>query len=162
MADQISPVAIYAAALSTVVAIWNFYQWWSKGPKLTGYTSPNMSVIGGIVPDPNTYLILTVSNRGDASTTITNLGLLGYANWCDYVRGKTTQAAVITPGGGLGSVIPYQLAPGGEFKGFAIRDSDIVNWSKKHLLFMCVWHTMSNKPFHTRVQPILIKGVSDG
>ena len=155
MTASSNPVAIYAAALSTCVAIWNFYQWWVKGPKLTGYLSPNMSVLGGFVPDEKSYVVLTVINRGDATTTITNLGLLGYSSWLNYLRGKPAKAGVIQPGGSLSSPVPSQLAPGHEFKGFAIQDSDLVEWSKAQLLFMCVWHSMSNKPFRVRIDPVI-------
>jgi hypothetical protein len=157
ISEQPNFIALYAAGLSTIIALWNFYQWWIKGPKLVGRAASNMVTYGGAPQDGNTYCVLTVSNRGDAPTTVTNLGLLGYKSRLQYLINRHSKAAVITAGG-LGHPVPCQLVPGNEFTGFAIQNAELEKWSRDHLLFMCMWHSMSNKPFRVRLKSIANEG----
>lgn len=150
------PIAIYGAALATLVAAWNFYTWWINGPKIVGSAAPNMKIFGSFPVDDNTYVSLTVSNRGNAETTITNVGTLAYISRWNFLRNKSAKAAVVNHST-YGYPLPYKLGPGHEFRSLAKQEDLIVTWSKDYLLYMCIWHSMSDKPVRFRVRPIDVK-----
>lgn len=82
-------IAAYAAVISTFVLGWDAYKWLAAGAKIDLSASPNMQMIGGAVPDPKTYMVVTAYNVGDQPTTITNLGGMYFDSWW---RAYVTQA----------------------------------------------------------------------
>jgi hypothetical protein len=55
-------------------------RWFDEGVKLSMLTMAEAKTFGGVTPDPNTYVAVTVTNRGDAPTTITHLVVYTYPN----------------------------------------------------------------------------------
>lgn len=74
-------IAAYAAVISTFVLGWDAYKWLASGAKIDVSASSGMLLVGGAVPDPNTYITLTALNVGDRPTTITNLGGMYFDSW---------------------------------------------------------------------------------
>jgi hypothetical protein len=67
-------VAIYAAIIGTSAFFLNFKQWFDSGVKLKLTLIPDGATIGaGPDFDEQDLVMLTVTNRGDASTVITNM-----------------------------------------------------------------------------------------
>lgn len=146
-------IALYGAALSTLVAGWNIYLWFSSGPNLKGIASSNMEILGTGLVDKNIYISFLVSNRGNADTTITHVGFQLFEGWLNYIRRKAAQTGLVTHPT-IGDVVPKRLAPGGEFRGFMLQNNDFEEWSHLYRFYVCVWHSMSDKPLRIRLGPI--------
>jgi hypothetical protein len=67
-------VAIYAAVVATSALLLNFKTWFDSGVRLRLHLVPDgMTIGGGPDVDEKDLVILTVINRGDAPTMITNM-----------------------------------------------------------------------------------------
>jgi len=154
LADKLDPVAIYAAVVSTLFAIWEVVKWWRQGPKLRGSISPNMIMMGGSFKDDNTYLTFDITNVGTEKTTITGVGLFGFAGWWSWIRKKPSRAAVVNH-----SFAPYTvpsvLNVGERFMSRCIQEREVEQWSRDHWLYAVIWHTFSERPHLIRIKPIL-------
>jgi hypothetical protein len=143
-------IAIYGAGLSTALAIFEFYKWWTRGPKLVGTATANMRMVGGGVIDDNFYVSLMLSNRGNAETTITGVTVKCYGCGIKWRHGPV---AVVNRQM-QGYALPYKLREGGEFRCLFEQTPQIEEWSRKYRTYLCVWHSMSDKPKRFRLQPI--------
>lgn len=52
-------IAAYAAIVSTFILGWDAYKWLAAGAKAEVAASPEMRLIGGSVPDSNTYITVS-------------------------------------------------------------------------------------------------------
>lgn len=75
-------IAAYAAIVSTFVFGWDAYKWLHQGATVRISAQAGMKIMGGVLPDPKTYISVTAVNHGDRPTTkqiwdffITKLGL---------------------------------------------------------------------------------------
>jgi hypothetical protein len=148
-------IAIYGAFIASIGGLWNIYQWWSRGPKLVGHTGYNMQIIG----DPrrsedDSYVTITIANRGSAATEITNLCLLGYDTQISFWRGRPSYQAVVMharPGYSL----PDTLQVGGEWRSMALQDEKFKELSRAKILCFGVFHSFSSKPYRVKIGPIV-------
>lgn len=146
-------VAVYGAILSTVVAGWSAYQWWKAGARLKGRVSINMTGYGHMAELDGTYLLLSVSNRGKAATTITHAFTERYKNWLSFVFKHQPKQHIIV--GTLRQFsIPFKLEPGQEFASLMIQDDEVEEWSRTCRFYFCVMHTMSDRPVRSRIPAI--------
>ena len=149
-------IAIYGAVLSTVVAGWNIYKQVTRGPKLVGSVTPNMNEFDATLLGVNSCVDLILSNRGNAETTITNVVVLCYKNRLDRWGRKYSKRATITRSPPRYK-LPYKLGTGHEFRCLLLQDAELEEWSRKYLSYLCVCHSMSNRPVHFRLMPIKTK-----
>jgi hypothetical protein len=81
-AARVSEWALAVSGASLLVAACAFVlelrRWFDEGVKLSMSVMPEAKLYGGDIPDDNTYLALTVTNRRTAATTITNMVLYNY------------------------------------------------------------------------------------
>ena len=146
-------VAIYGAALSTIVALWNYYQWLTTGPKLAVRIIKNQKFAKGFFDEAKTYIFIAIANRGNAETTITGLNFFACKNFLGQLRNKGRLKLVpihFDPNVRL----PYRLAVGHELTAYAVQDSELEEWSRKHRTFLSVSHSMADKPQMERLSPI--------
>lgn len=66
-------IAFYAAVVSTAVALFEFWKWKRSGARFRLNVMVPAKIYGG-GEDNNEYLHLTVTNIGDAATTVTHMG----------------------------------------------------------------------------------------
>src|SRR5262249_22035128 len=95
-------------------------------------------LFGGVGQDDNTYVSVTVTNRGDAPTTITHMVVYGYSNklavlvprrltrwrWMKQLRPKI----FIIPKTGTPGPLPYLLEPGTYWVGMATHTPELNRW----------------------------------
>ena len=113
----VSGGALFVAALAFGL---EFRRWLDEGVRLTLSVMVGARVFGGLERDENKYLTATVTNRGNAPTTITHMVLYNYpsrlARWVPqwlYKRVKRFHAQTyIIPSTGSPGQIPYVLEPG--------------------------------------------------
>jgi hypothetical protein len=133
-------IAAYAAIVSTFVLGWDAYKWLNQGPKIKGYAQTGMKVMGGIQPDPKTYVSITAVNHGDRATTVTNMGFLYYDKWFKayLFKNRPTQAFVVTSPS-QGQPIPYRLETGAQWSGMAHQDNGTDKMIREGYLFAVLY-----------------------
>lgn len=155
-ADEIDPVAVYAAILSTVIFVLEIIKWLFGGEKFKGRSNSNMIVIGGYPKDDNTYVYLSLNNVGSKKTTITNVGLYSFKGVQKLRKHKPSKAAVVNHSD-AGYAIPFSFEPGGEFCSRCLQTKDVVEWSNADHLYWAIFHSLSDKPILIRIAPIEVK-----
>jgi hypothetical protein len=150
---NLDPLAVYGAAVATTSIAWQVFTWWHKGAKLRGNAVSGMIEIGGPTRDNNTYIGLDISNVGDASTTITSVALMGHSyRFSRLLRRTEVKAAIVNHS--LAQTIPHVLPSGGRFMSRVIQTPEIEQWSRDHVLYMGVCHSMRRRPYLVRVKAI--------
>lgn len=107
-----------------------------------------------MVGTDRTYVALNVSNRGNADTTITQVYTERYDNWLDYVFKKRHAKITVSMGSFPGYEVPFKIGPGHEFRSIMNQDARIEQASRTCRLYLCVMHSMADKPFRVRIKPI--------
>jgi|WetSurMetagenome_2_1015567.scaffolds.fasta_scaffold60446_2 hypothetical protein len=151
---EITPyIAVYGAVISTIALAWNIYRQITSGPKLIGSIVPVSSEFIAPLMGVDACFDLVVSNRGHAETVITNIVILCYKSRLDRWRGKYVKQATI-----LSSPpkydLPYKIGLGHEFRCRLSLDAELKGWMQKYRAFVCVWHSMGDRPVHYRLKPI--------
>jgi len=129
-------IAAYAAFVSTFLLGWDVYKWLSSGAKIDLSASLNMKLVGGALPDPNTYVSVTAMNVGDRPTTIVNLGGMYFDSWwrAYVVKRKASESFIIsTPS--ESQRIPYRFEVGDQWIGMARQNDDIERMAQDGYLF---------------------------
>ena len=89
-------VAIYAAIIGTSAFVLNLKSWWDSGVKLRLSIMADGVIIGaGPQYDEPNLVILTVTNRGDAPTVITNMILFEFRSSLQRWRTRPSKSYVI-------------------------------------------------------------------
>lgn len=146
-------IASYAAVVSTFVLGWDAYKWLASGARIDLSVSTGMSLIGGAVEDPKTYISVTALNVGDRPTTITNLGGMYFDSWwrAYITRRKATKAFIVTQPSQV-QRIPYRFEVGDQWIGLADQDDDILQMAKDGYLFMILYTAKGGRGHRVRIK----------
>jgi len=80
-------IAAYAAIVATGALVLGIRRWLEAGPRLRITLIPEgMTMGGGPDVDEDNLILITVTNRGEAATMITNLLVFEFENWIQRVR----------------------------------------------------------------------------
>lgn len=148
-------IALYAAALSSLLAAFQIWQHLHSGVRLKLSVMANGVLIGGSKGEDETDLVvLTVINRGTAPTQITNMVLLEKErSWWKPWRSETKRSFIIPnpQPKGYPSIIPFHLLPSKNWIGCFRRRDDIM--SNVHLgrFYVGVHTTNRDRPYLIRV-----------
>lgn len=146
-------IAAYAAVVSTFVLGWDAYKWLASGPKIDMSVSTGMKILGGLEPDPKTYVSVTASNVGDRPTTITNLGGIYFESWWRaYVLRRKPKAAFIITQPSQAQRIPYRFEVGEQWIGLADQTDEIVQMAKDGYLFLILYTANGGRGHRERVK----------
>ncbi len=139
-------IAAYAAVVAIFVLGWDAYKWLDSGPKVSITASTGMSMVGNGVHDPKTYISVTAVNRGDRTTTLTNLGFLYYKKWFDakFRQNRVTQGFII-PDPSQAQRLPYKFQAGDQWIGLCDQDDDVVKMIREGHLYVVLYHSHSGK-----------------
>lgn len=144
-------VAAYAAIVATGALALEIRRWFESGAKLNvtymldAITFPRES-------DDKKHIVITVANRGDTATTITNLGFQVYDSYWKRLRGKSSHAFIANRPSQV-QPIPYLLEPGGRWMGMCIQSIEVDGLVKSGNLWAEVYATHSDKPISIRLKP---------
>ena len=160
-AARISLWALGVAGGSLLVATSLFAlevrRWFSEGVRLSMSIMVDAKRVAGPTKDPNTYLAITVSNRGSSPTTITHMVLYIFPNrlsrwlprypkWLFRLFKKHWPETRIIPEPG-NQPLPYVLEPGHRWLGMAIQTSELDNSIDTKCVCVGVIGSHSDKPF---------------
>lgn len=167
---KISEWALGFSAGSLVVAACAFVlelrRWFDEGVRLSMSVMPDAVIVGGGKKDPDTYLHITVANRGTGATTITHMVLYNYPDRLSLFLSRLPSALFHWPGflrrwfakhGTENFVVktdqvPHALDPGRTWQGMARHSPQIEKMIKDGRLFVGVIGSHSRRPFVRRVR----------
>jgi hypothetical protein len=146
-------IAAYAAVVSTFVLGWDAYKWLASGPKIDLSASVNMKLIGGVEPDPKTYVSITAYNVGDRPTTITNLGGMLFDSWWNaYITKRKAKKAFIVNQPSQAQPIPYRFDVGNQWMGLMDQTDDILQMAESGYLFLILYTAQSGRGHRVRIK----------
>lgn len=149
------PVAWWGAITGTLAIGFEFYKWVTKGPKLKISISTNQKHLQeiGWKNEEVLFIHFRISNRGDAATTITFIGLRIYKGRFAYLKKlfnfKPSQTFFALPV--TSAPLPKDLLPGLIWDGLVEQTVEIKEMCSKNLTFVEVIHSLSDKPITKRV-----------
>lgn len=154
-------LATYAAIVSTSGLLWNVYSWHkARSVDLRGSATPNVIVMGG-APDPHLqgkqFISISVANHGTMPCYIQSMHILAFDNWLAVRRNRPTFAAISLDdlsASVTGKKLPYELKAGDSYTGLITQTPEVVELSRKKLLYITAHHTLSSVGYRMRVQPI--------
>jgi hypothetical protein len=143
-------IAVYAAVVSTGALFLEIRRWFESGARL------NLTYMLDAITFPrghedNMYIVVTVSNRGDTATTITNLGFQAYASRWTRFRGKASQS-MLANNPSQAQPIPHVIEPGTRWMGMCIQNEEINQLLDTGLLWAEVYATHRDKPTSVRLK----------
>ena len=144
-------IAVYAALVSTVAVVWDFFKWKTAGPKLAATLATGMKVFGG--PSrygDDTLMTLTVTNRGDRPTTITHMTLHRYTSRWGALRRRAVENWFV-PSPSDSQPLPFVLRPGAVWIGLAQQAPELEELAAGGLLFVGVLHSHAKRALLCRV-----------
>jgi hypothetical protein len=147
-------IAVYAAIVSTGALLLAIKCWFEAGPRLRIAVIPEgMTVGGGPEVDEAGLILVTVTNRGDAATMITNLLVLEFGNWIQRLRRKAKRSMVVTNPQLQGDVpnVPSILEPGLFWTGAIRLRKDMVDDLHVGRFYVGVSSTHFNRPLIKRI-----------
>jgi hypothetical protein len=147
-------IAIYAAIVSTGALFLEIRRWFESGPRLRLRLMINARLIGGSPSDDEDDLVVvSVDNRGDAPTTITNLAVQRFPNIWARFRFRPTESYIVPNPQvrGAPSNVPQVLQPGGRWTGIMRSRSDLFDIEGGGY-FVAVYANHKQRPFLKRVR----------
>jgi len=143
-------IAVYAAIVATGALALEVRRWFESGPRLTVQAKANMMMIDNLGKQENGLTVATVTNRGDAPTTITSLGIVEYPSYWARLRNRTTREfLVVHPSDS--HPLPYVLAPGTHWIGIARKRPDLYGDIQTGTMWVAIGTTNRGKPYLARI-----------
>lgn len=145
-------LAVWGAFIATLVLIWDIFKWKRSGPQIVFEALPNMMVLGvPTLSKDKTYIIAKATNKGDRTTTITNLGVRYYSNrFCKLLQRPKWQGVIANTGL---KPLPYILKPGETWSGLIDQDEFNDELYERGILIVELYCSHSKKPKKVRVRP---------
>jgi hypothetical protein len=163
-AAQIALLALSVAFLSMIISACSFVlevrRWFDEGVKLSISIIAEAKKFGEVPPDPNTYVSVAVTNRGDAPTTITHLVVFIYPNkvavytpyWLSrYFKQLQPETGLVASAGEPGP-IPYMLKPGTYWLGTMKHTPELKNAIAAGCTYIGIVSSHSDRTFFKRVR----------
>ena len=150
--DLTKVAAWWGAVIATGVFLWDIYKWWRAGANLRIKVLSDAFAFGAGAGKPQgPYIVVTVTNVGDAPTTIQSLSGSIYRNkWQRFFRKPIQSLLFVNPS--IGQQCPYKLLPGEQWK-HSVDQSRLVKDHGEGTFLLCqVSHTMKKKPVTIGVQ----------
>lgn len=141
---SIDLVAIYAALLSSILGVWEFFKWKHRHAIRLSVT-PNMLFFPS--SDNQTYIVAKVTNIGQTATTITHfIGHHWPSFWHKLIKKEGTSFVVNAIN------TPHLLQPGEQWMGQAIQNDEMERFGSTGVFRMGIIHSMNNKEVLKRVR----------
>jgi hypothetical protein len=166
---QIASWALAVSFLSMIVSACTFVlqlrRWFDEGVKLTISIMAEAKKFGVGTVDKNTYVSVTVTNRGDAPTTLTHLLVYTYPNkvaiytprrLLRFLKQPSPKTWIIpqpTPG-----TLPHLLEPGTYWIGLAVHTAELKTAITTGCAYIGIISSHSDRIFFKRIRPSKMPG----
>jgi len=142
-------IASYAAIVATGALALEIRRWFEGRLRLYLRASPDMQIIGaGPGGDDTDLVVVSVYNRGEVPTTITNFGLLRFDSWLARLRLRSSWSAIVPnpQARGAPAIIPFELEPGRQWMGMVQQRSDLADFASGEY-WAAIYTTGRNRPY---------------
>lgn len=145
-------IALYGAVVSTLVFAWNLVTWLTANRlQLFGRVNPNNYTADSAM---TRFVAITIVNRGQVPTQLTNIRFVGYPNWIYRLLGRGAVSALpfglVTADPSI--KLPYKLDRGGSFECY-VQAAQLIELSKRMRTVHChVAHSMDNNDLRIRAR----------
>ena len=155
---KISEIAAwYAAAVATIVFLWDIYKWRMGSARLHVATTPNSFQLndrfiqsGTDKPrDREVFVSIDIQNHGAKQTTVTYLGLAHYRGLISLILRKPTARFAADPQ--LGTILAV-LDVGTRWFGLIKQTAQIELLAQSGYLFAVISRAGSSKPVMSRIR----------
>lgn len=143
-------IGIWGGFVATIILVWDIAKWKLAGPRLHVVAQKGMITLNVPGKDGKSFIVLSVSNYGDRSTTINNLGLIHYKTWIHKLFNRPALTAVVNQPSDT-HPIPYLLNPGTEWKGFLEQTPQVIDMGKHGRLYLILYHSHKDARVWRRV-----------
>jgi hypothetical protein len=149
-------IAAYAAIVSTGALFLELRRWFEAGPRLNIDIIPEAETFNIPGTDGNTYLLVTITNRGNTPTTITHFVLSDYGTWFNRLRSKPIWNAIVPdPDPHPRARQMSQLLQTGErWSGMALHDDELKRRMNAGYLYVLIYASHADKPIKRRVHEL--------
>lgn len=146
--------AIYAAIVATGALFLEVRRWAESGARIAISVWSEAILLNVPGHDPEeTYISVTVVNRGSSPTTITNFGLMEFRHSLARVRRRSSKSAIVTNPAVVAGMpgLPHVLVPGAQWQGMARHNDELVKWMDSGKLYVAIFASHSDR---AAVQPV--------
>jgi hypothetical protein len=150
-------VAIYAACISTGVALIQFRNWLVSGVRLRCTIIPDGMVIGGDPQfDERDIVLVNATNIGTADTMITNLTIEQRWPFYYFWRKMAIKAYIVTNPQlrGYPANVPHLLKPAHTWTGVVRKRQDFIKNIHDGDHYACIHVSTRQRPYRMRIQPL--------
>ncbi|MCA3447405.1 MAG: hypothetical protein INF93_11915 [Rhodobacter sp.] len=140
---------VYAAIVATGALFLEVRRWFESGTKLS--LSYMLDAITFPQDGDTSYIVITVANRGDTATTITNLGFQAYETRLHRFRKKASKTFIANRPSQV-QPIPHFVEPGGRWMGTCIQTEEVNRLLDNGLLWAEIYATHADKPTVIRLK----------
>jgi len=144
LSGNLDPVALYAAILSTMIAIWEYTKWRARNC-IEVKCNANMLFIPS--PDKNKYIVANVTNKGQTATTITHFALYYWKNGFDKFFNRARQSFIVNT-----DQVPKVVQPGEQWMAQAIQNEELERMASEGCLYAVIIHSMGKKEVMKRIE----------
>jgi hypothetical protein len=144
-------IAAYAAIVATGALALEVKRWFESGPRLSIDVMAEAKTFNIPGTEGDTFVAATVSNRGNAPTTITHFALYDYRSRLGSLRRTPHWAALVASG--HHTPIPAALPPGEVWHGVARHNDELKQRIKAGWLYVVICASHSDKPVMKRICP---------
>jgi hypothetical protein len=153
-------VSMAALAVSAGAFSLELRRWIESGVKLSMTVMSDAMLFGGIADDENTYVSVTVTNRGDAPTTITHMLFYNYPKrlarymprqLARHWKSQSPKIMLVVNTGNPGP-LPFHLEPGKNWVGLAAHTPDLEHMIAAGNLYLGIIGSHSDQTLFKRVR----------
>jgi hypothetical protein len=131
-------LALWGALVATSVLIWDVLKWKTEGPKIRISANANIKVLGDELLEGKTFISIDIRNIGGGASTILKIGFVHFKNRRMKLLGRRSDPFYWVVKPRSQHTLPHFLESGKVWDGLANQNEDLMNLSKKCLVYLAV------------------------
>lgn len=148
--DPTTIAAWWGAAAGTGVLIWDVVKWYKTSARLVVSANGRRKLFPSVPgQQPGEYVLVSVSNRGRASTTITGVAALCFRSPWACLRRKSEHGFILHVE--TQQPLPFKISPGEPWSCFFPENDEIRQFGESGVVELLLSVVHRDKPVRTRV-----------
>lgn len=144
-------LAIYAAAVATVVLLWDIYKWKISGPRIRFRVISDMEILGDPrVSSESIFIHAEATNVGNLPTTVRILGVRHYNGWLGCIFRRADYKAIVPET--VLQPLPHLLEPGKIWSGLIVQTPEIERLARDGILVCELFVSYKKRPITARIR----------
>ena len=149
-ADPTTIAAWWGAAAATGVLIWDVAKWYKTSARLVVRANGSRKFFSSVHgQQPGDYVLVSVANRGRASTTITAISAFCFRSLWAHIRKKSEHGFILQVE--TQQPLPFKISPGEQWSCFFQENDEIRQFGKSGVVELLLSVSHRDKPVRSRV-----------